>query len=249
MVPSDQCIEQTINREQKCHGGITGSSTSPGTVQRWVLTSHIASKCYSILEDDLLKKKKISLPKDLGISRRLFDEKAVIRCYEVLQNWGNPFHFRQSLVQICSGVVAPPPVHSDLIEAESIGKAAMNTFIQQRMLSSEVSFYAAINKLKLKTFEELNVKKVCNAKEKSIVIAAERSMFARLLVIAQVRDVLPLREILAYSLGPIPWPLALPDGGLVKTVKSKLLASIKKNLIAVTTNAPQNLMVWFWCSN
>ena len=28
MIASDQCIEQTFNREQKCCGGITGFSTS-----------------------------------------------------------------------------------------------------------------------------------------------------------------------------------------------------------------------------
>lgn len=46
-IPSDQAIEQTINRPQKCSGGITGFSTTEGTVQRWVLTSHIAAKCRS----------------------------------------------------------------------------------------------------------------------------------------------------------------------------------------------------------
>ena len=44
-IPSDQAIEQTINREQKCAGRIVGYSTSEGTVQRWVLTSHVAAKC------------------------------------------------------------------------------------------------------------------------------------------------------------------------------------------------------------
>ena len=39
MIASGQCIEQTTNREQKCPGGITGFSTSVGTVQ-WVLTNH-----------------------------------------------------------------------------------------------------------------------------------------------------------------------------------------------------------------
>ena len=39
-VPSDQCIEQTINREQKGHGGIKGYSTSVGTIQRWEAILH-----------------------------------------------------------------------------------------------------------------------------------------------------------------------------------------------------------------
>ena len=45
---SDQCIEQTVNREQKCRGGISSFSTSDGTVQRWTLTSHCVAQCVAI---------------------------------------------------------------------------------------------------------------------------------------------------------------------------------------------------------
>ena len=38
MLPPDQVIEQTINKEQKGAGGIIGVSTSVGAVQRWVLS-------------------------------------------------------------------------------------------------------------------------------------------------------------------------------------------------------------------
>ena len=36
-----------------------------------------------------------------------------------------------------------------------------------------------------------------------------------------------MKDVLTYSLGPIPWALATPDGGLVKTEKSKLLKVIE----------------------
>ena len=40
MLPPDQVIEQTINKDRKGPGGIIGISTSQGTMQRWVLFSH-----------------------------------------------------------------------------------------------------------------------------------------------------------------------------------------------------------------
>ena len=43
-VAPDQCIEQTINREQKRKGGMDGHSTSAGTVQRWVLNQSLCGK-------------------------------------------------------------------------------------------------------------------------------------------------------------------------------------------------------------
>ena len=53
-------------------------------------------------------------------------------------------------------------------------------------------------------------------------------MFGKLLIIAQQRQEVSMKEVLSYSLSPIPWSLALPDGVLVKTVKSKLLYVITK---------------------
>ena len=41
MVPPEQVIEQTTNKNQKGAGGIVGSSTNMGCIQRWILSSHI----------------------------------------------------------------------------------------------------------------------------------------------------------------------------------------------------------------
>ena len=83
-IPSDQCIEQTINREQKGHGGIKGYSTSVGTIQRWVLTSHVAAKCFSNLESMLTVKKTNISRKALAESRMRFDIDCVKRAVLML---------------------------------------------------------------------------------------------------------------------------------------------------------------------
>ena len=49
----DQCIEQTVNREQKCREAISGFSTSGRTVERWTLTSRCVAQCVAILRNDL----------------------------------------------------------------------------------------------------------------------------------------------------------------------------------------------------
>ena len=43
MLPPDQVIEQTINKDQKGAGGIIGNSTSTDTIQIWVLSSNTAT--------------------------------------------------------------------------------------------------------------------------------------------------------------------------------------------------------------
>lgn len=224
-IPTDQCIEQTINRQQKCHGGIVGSSTSEGTVQRWVLTSHVSSKIISNLESDFNLKTTTQKPKDLLASRRAIDNGAVNRAYDVLENWGNPFDARSYLINICSGKETTQDIQKDLITAESVGESCLQSFINDRLKTSKISFYDPIKKLKLKSFSDLKVKSTIKLNSKTLSIAAERSMFGRLLVIAQSRDSLTLKQIFNYSLSPIPWALGMPDGGLVKTPKSKLLGS------------------------
>ena len=152
------------------------------------------------------------------------DNDAVRRASEVLKNWGNPFDVsRSSLINICSGIEASTEIKKDLLTAESVGESCFQSFLADRLKSSNVPFYDPIKKLKLKSFADLKVKKIVNSKSKTLPIAAERSMFGRLLIVARSRDSLSLKEILNYSASPIPWSLGLPDGGLVKTPKSKLL--------------------------
>ena len=59
----------------------------------------------------------------------------------------------------------------------------------------------------------------------SILIVA---FFARLQVVTQSRT-MDLREVFQYSLGPVPWSLATPDGQMTKTTKSTLLQLLEKD--------------------
>ena len=52
-LPLDQVIKQTTNKEQKGHGSIIGYSTSAGTVQRWIVTSHVIDSMTSCLKEQL----------------------------------------------------------------------------------------------------------------------------------------------------------------------------------------------------
>ena len=90
-IPSDQAIEQTINRDQKCAGGIINFCTMEGTIQRWVLTSHIAAKCKSKMELFLGMTELHNITKDVSKERMALDEECVVRSYELVKQWGSPF--------------------------------------------------------------------------------------------------------------------------------------------------------------
>ena len=164
------------------------------------------------------------MPKDLGKSRQAFNNCTVEKAYEVLNCWGSPFQQRDSLVNVSSGYKASELVESDLLKAFEKGESAMKSFIEDRIESSKVSFHSPIKKLNLKTFAYMTTRTTIKVNNKLVTLAAERSMFGRLLVIAKCESGISLRQVLQYSLSPIPWSLGLPDGTMVKTMKSKLLS-------------------------
>ena len=103
-----------MNQEQKCRGGISGFSTSEGTVQRWTLTSHSVSQCVAIWRNDLRCSKTNRKPKDLGKSRIEFSNKSADRAYDVLKQWDIPFEQRDSVINICLGKEATPAIRDEI---------------------------------------------------------------------------------------------------------------------------------------
>lgn len=66
----------------------------------------------------------------------------------------------------------------------------MNSFIQQRLNSNDVSFWDAIPNLKIKTFIATTKKTTVKASNEKLVTTAEdRDLFGRLLIVAKVRQV------------------------------------------------------------
>ena len=155
-----------------------------------------------------------------------FDQACVEKIDQTLRSWGNVFESRENFINISSGVEASDDVRWMLLDAENIGYVNMMTFWNERFKSTENSFYSAISRNKLQTFKDMVVKKLVKSKDKLATIAAERSLFGRLLILAKSRESLSLEYVLAHSLSPIPWSIGLPDGGLVKTCKHKLLGNI-----------------------
>lgn len=169
-----------------------------------------------------------TITKDLAKKRIVFDEECVTRAYDLLKEWGTPFKENDCLVNISSGVACDTDIESDMIGAEKKGESALHNFIKNRIVSNKEDIHDPIPKLKLKTFASMKAKRSCKIKDKSLTLKADRDVFARLLVVSGKRNI-SLKEVLKYSLGPIPWSLATAEGSFVKTPKSKLLDAIEND--------------------
>ncbi|KAI8496434.1 hypothetical protein Bbelb_257330 [Branchiostoma belcheri] len=139
-------------------------------------------------------------------------------------------HDLQDLVSLSTGKVATPEVETDLLRAQDIGQEAFRAFQAQRLESDppQVKFNDKLTKAKLKTFSDLNKRIVAKTgKNKEVILKADRKLFAQMIVIAESRN-LKMKEVLSHALGPLPWPLATPDGLLRKT-KASLTNELLKN--------------------
>ena len=128
-LPADQIIEQTVNRDQKGPGGIIEFSTTEGTVQRWILTSHIAARLISQIGDSLQLTKSENAPKDLTPKRIRYVESKIESCIQILQSWALMFEDEKSLYSLSSGYHAPKDTEKDLMNAEVISRKQQEEFV------------------------------------------------------------------------------------------------------------------------
>ena len=129
-------------------------------------------------------------------------------------------------------------MQQDLLKAEDVGRKQARNFINDRIKHHKVDFYDTIKKNKLKTFSTMKATKHISVKDKEVIIRADRSLFARLLVIREKRG-LSIKELLKFSLGPVAWSLATPDGNIYKSTKSKLLTALEEKIDLIDKMPPK----------
>ena len=173
--------------------------------------------------------------KEEKASRLKKDEQAVEKVVAVLSMWRNPFKDDEGdvLCNIASGISAPEDVKTDLLCADNTGKDKAMKFVRDRLVSETIPFHDTLPKLKLCTFKSSVKALKVNVKDKEVIVKADCNFFARMLVIAQSRA-MDLQHVLKFSIGPVPWSLATPDGQLRKTTKAVLLNLLEKGLQPLT---------------
>ena len=110
--------------------------------------------------------------------------------HNTIESWVNPFKSRKStepLVNIASAVKATDSITDDLLTAEKKGNAAFVRFVEKRLKSNEIDFYAPLPKSNLHTFGNLVKSWTVKSTATAVVLKADRGVFARMVVIAQHR--------------------------------------------------------------
>ncbi len=88
-----------------------------------------------------------------------------------------------------------------------------------------MKFHDTISENKLKTFTDVSQKsESLKAKGQDVVLQTDRRLFGQMILIAQSRKDLDMKDVLCHPLGLLPWSLATPEGKLRKTPDDKLSA-------------------------
>jgi len=158
------------------------------------------------------------------------DVQKLVSCFTT-ELMANPFtQESESLANFALGVVLLNDSTDGLIRSTEKGSEQMNTVIEKRLNTNQVSFWDPIPKLKVKTFESTTRKiqvKVVN--DKLVTVGADRELFGHLLIAVNVRQI-SLKEVLCYELSSVLSSLAYQDGSLRKTTKSTLAVLIESKV-------------------
>jgi len=229
LIQVDQTIEQTVNRVSKTPGGIIGFSLNKSAMQRWILTSHdratVTEACQTMaaITNDLSGHQKASK------TRIQMDGNSVQQMTIHLDNQTNIFAMSSNLIHLTSGVVASGATMNDLLNAENSGMEAVDNFIEKRLNSDEIGFYAPLKKMNLRA---LGSETLTQKFKHQHPIKADLDLFARLLMVAQTRQ-MKLQDIYTYKLAHVPQSLCSQDGSLCKTLKEKMVEILERKFTPI----------------
>lgn len=242
-VACDMTIEQTMNRDSKTKGGMVGITLNKGAVNRWVLShperAAIAKSCQVMAgKDDSVRSRK-----DLDVVHIRRDNEAVRSIVDTVEVMVNPFSYcGEKLVNISSGLVVGDDIAQDLLQAHQKGCNMYSAFCKERLfVGATKDLHDPIKMSKLKTFTSSSTRCVASkVRAEKQIQTTTMDLFTRLLIVSQNRDI-DLKQVLTYSLTPLPVALCTPDGSNIKTSKSALLHALEKDVTGCcTVSVPPN---------
>ena len=198
-VEADKTIETTINKDTRTPGGTTKNfSTNPNAVYHWTINASYRAAIRNCFQNFLGQHHKANQHQDLRPSRITHDEHDVSTIIQTLHESFIDELSQNDLVCISNGVLTTGKVRDDLIGAREKGEAAMETFIETRLLKgTTMSMFDPIKKFILGTFSSIckNIKITC--KNKEVSLRSSRSLFAQICIVMQRREI-DLKKVLKY---------------------------------------------------
>ena len=222
-VPTDQALEQSLNKDSKTAGGIIGSSNNVESRSKWFMTSHIRAQMLSTAHEmcgqDNLRTVKHREDRPTYTAKDERDVQAVICLFRQFNT--NPFNTTDPvLVNVATGLSPGPDIIQKIITAPLKGAEKCSKFIHERLLEQNVLFHSSLAKTNTPQFSTVTDNSTLVKKRKKI--DQGKSTLTRLVIMSKDRN-FNVRELLKYETGSIPLALFDSNGNYRKTKKSDLM--------------------------
>ena len=226
----DQAIEH-VNRWMKVLGGLSGITLNDNARNRFFL---IAPELARLAEEAhaMAGMGKLTRNRHHELSPTLLSnqERNVLQLKATISSYTNPFTYDGGdLVNLVNQSVLPDEVAYAVSHADEIGQQHYAAFVIDRISSEEVNLWAHLKKVKLNTWTSARKAVRHRFDDKVVELKDDRSLFARLLIIARSRKEIKLREAVGkYEFSAVPRALFNPQAKLLPcTEKSTLMGIIE----------------------
>ena len=242
----DHGIEH-VNRSMKVTGGLVGITLNEAARARFFLAAPELSRLSEEAKGLVGVKKGTDLVHHESSPRFAKNQDTqVMKLRKEISKHMNPFSTdSDNLVTIVTQSVMPQTVTQDMVNAEQIGLSKHVSFVENRIASNVENIWAPMKKTNLSVWKSVNKKTKLKVANQIVELKSERSLFARLVVVAKSRPEIDIKD----SIGKFEFttfPRSLFDGSgnlLAMTNKSQLLNIIEKSLetkVHVTENTTEH---------
>ena len=232
----DQKLEQEI-KDLKGQGGMVGLSQDEAALDRLLtITPHL---CH-LVRQFLNTFPRASRSKDRSehyqlsgsVALRLRENAMKLKESIEIHCEGNPFTELTPLKNIASSALIPEAAKHDILNFHEKGQIRFQEFIKDRLLvSSKLSIWDTMKKMKLKTFSNWMQKTRIQVGDKVIKLREERQLLGRFLIIQRSRpELVPKIEkvIGDFEMSVVPRSLCAVDGSLyIPSDKASLIHAIE----------------------
>ena len=239
----DQRGEQTLNRDAKMPGGITGFATDDATVSKWTLNRSSVAEITEELKVFSGAKKSDDIYKPTRPNEIVKSNNLTLAVINVLRNeYINPFDKDlnpSKLYNLSSGIPVEETLAKGILGLFKEGLQNFHAFINERLTSKAKAFFSTIPKLKVQLFSDSSKKVEVAVNGKSKTIEANSNIISKLLALSsKLNRTIDMKSSLCFPLCFTPLNLAHSDGARRKTNKSDLTHILLHNC-SQESNYPQ----------
>ena len=227
----DQAHEQN-NALVKGDGGAVGLTANPAALHRWMVSGPEMARLIKVFQVSTEKIQSVDFRHhEQKKSKQLAFAQDVKLLTETIEEMGNPFTEDSSdLLVLDSRNIADVAVSDTLQKIEKLGSEQYEKFIEERLLSHNLSIAEPIKKNNLYFFSRPPIRQKSSKQIQMSSLKSNCSLFSRLYIASQTRDG-DLQEFFKHENQA--YPPALSQGGVLRSgIKSELVHCLE-SLVSV----------------